>query len=190
MREDIPQIEMRPLRELTPSSQLSHYGPLSTSFVPIQRPCALARSASNPPCAPGIRIDTPTKFRDELFSLTNSIPHLLNYPPCATSLTPIHTPAAIKIEDTAQHRAASPPENDLPNSLARKSKPAPSKSSTKHRKAGDANNYFFAPPRKNPGILAPVFHFPHHTGLRFSRNAPIPSCASIAVAFWLITSFV
>jgi hypothetical protein len=26
--------------------------------------------------------------------------------------------------------------------------------------------------------------------LRFSRNAPMPSCASIAIAFWLITSFV
>jgi hypothetical protein len=36
--------------------------------------------------------------------------------------------------------------------------------------------------------LAP--HFPHQTGLRFSRNAPIPSCASSASAFWLITSFV
>ena len=34
------------------------------------------------------------------------------------------------------------------------------------------------------------FYLPHQTGLRFSRKAPIPSCASSAIAFWLITSFV
>ena len=39
-------------------------------------------------------------------------------------------------------------------------------------------------------LIASVFYLPHQTGLRFSRNAPIPSCASIAIAFWLITSFV
>ena len=33
-------------------------------------------------------------------------------------------------------------------------------------------------------------YLPHQTGLRFSRNAPIPSCASSAIAFWLITSLV
>ncbi len=45
----------------------------------------------------------------------------------------------------------------------------------------------------NPSYLKQCLttaHFPHQTGLRFSRNAPIPSCASIAIAFWLITSFV
>ena len=35
-----------------------------------------------------------------------------------------------------------------------------------------------------------LIYRPHHTGFRFSRNAPMPSCASIAVAFWLITSLV
>jgi hypothetical protein len=90
----------------------------------------------------------PTKFRDELFSLTNSVPGLLNYPPCTTSPIPPHTPAAINTDDTTPHRAASASENDLPNSLARKSKPAHSESSAKHRKAGDAKTPFSRRPGK------------------------------------------
>ncbi len=48
----------------------------------------------------------------------------------------------------------------------------------------------FVVPSGDEFRVAQMVHLPHQIGVRFSRNAPMPSCASVASAFWLITSFV